>query len=262
MEESSSDFRGTLLELIDASPEPMDHPSPDQWIAYQRGELAAEEEARFQEHLARCRACFDLAGAAAAFAQPDGEPDAGQEVETAALWRLLRPRLDLPAAPPIDPLPGNVRNIAEGARRPSRGFLLPTTLAAAFFVALVGMTAWNLQQRSALEALLAPKPNAPIFEIAAGERGTAEQELTVPAGPRMLVLHPAEELPAYRLAIRDAATGRELVSDELRLNQDHALTLYLPEGLPPGRYRMELSDAAGKVLETHLLRVTEPGRGD
>jgi Putative zinc-finger len=262
VEESSSDFRGTLLELIDASPEPMDHPSPDQWIAYQRGELPADEEARLQEHLVRCRDCFDLAGAAAELARPDEEPDAGQEVETAALWRLLRPQLDPPAGPPPSQNVREIGDMAAGSRGPSRWFRLPTALAATFFVALVGMTAWNLQQRSALEALRAPQPNAPIFEIAAGERGPAGQELTVPAGPRMLVLHPAEELPAYRLVIHDAATGRELSSHELRLNRDLALTLYLPEGLPPGRYRMELSDGAGKVLETRLLRVTEPGRGE
>jgi hypothetical protein len=247
VEESPSDFRGTLLELIDASPEPMDHPSPDRWLAYQRGELSAEEEARLQEHLARCRDCFELAGAASAFAQADEEPDAGQEVEAAALWRLLRPQLDPP--------PQNVRDIADRPR-PSRGFRLPTTLAATFFVGLIGMTAWNLQMRSALRA---PLPNAPIFEIASSERALDGQELTMAAGPQMLVLHPTEELPAYRLVIRDAATGRELSSSELRLNRELALTLYLPEGLlPPGRYRLELSDTAGKALETRLLRVTEP----
>ncbi len=113
MGESSSDFRDTLLELIDASPEPMDHPSPDQWIAYHRGELAAEEEARLQEHLVRCRDCFDLAAAAAEFAPPDEEPGAGEEVDSAALWRLLRPQLD----PSSDPPPQNVREISAGARR-------------------------------------------------------------------------------------------------------------------------------------------------
>ena len=251
MAERSSDFRGTLLELIDASPETMDHPSPDQWLAYQRGQLSADEEERFQEHLVRCRDCFDLVTAAADFAQPDGEADAAQDMEAAALWRLLRPQLDPPAQ--------NVRKITERPRRPSRGFRLPTTLAATFFVALVGMTAWNLQQRSALEASRVPRPNAPIFTIAAGERGPAGQELTMPAGPQMLVLIPAEQLPAYRLTIRDAATGREQSSQELRLNQDLvALTLYLPEGMPPGRYRLELADGTGKVLETRLLRVTAP----
>jgi len=257
--ESSSDFRDTLLELIDASPEPMDHPSPGQWIAYHRGELAAEEEARFQEHLVRCRDCFDLAAAAAEFAPPDEEPGAGQEVDTAALWRLLRPQLGLPPDPP----PQNVREISSGApRRPSRWSPLPTTLAASFFVALVGLSAWNLRLQSAL----APRANAPIFEISAGERAAAGQELTVPAGPWMFVFHPAEERPVYRLVIRDAATARELSSHELRLNRDLALTLYFPEGLRPGGYRLELSDGsgggAGKPLETQLLRVTEAGGGD
>ena len=249
MEESAPDFRGTLLELIERSPEPMDHPTPEQWIAYQRGELSADEEARLQEHLARCRDCFDLAGAAAAFAQPDEEPSATQQTETAAIWRLLRPQLDPP--------PQNVRNIADGPRRPSRGFRLPATLAACFFVVLVGMAAWNLQLWSTLEASRAPRPNTPIYDIIA-ERGPAGQERTVPAGPRVLVFHPPEERPAYRLVIRNTATGRELGPYELRLNPDHALTLELPAGLPPGRYRLELADGAGKVLETDLLRVTGP----
>jgi len=201
MGEKSDDFRDALTELVGtAYPQPAEHPSPELWLAYQRGELAAGDEARMQEHLVRCRDCFDLAAAAAAFAEPDGEPGARQEMETAALWRLLRPQLD----PEADPLPQNVRNIrdvADGPRRPSRGFRLPTTLAATFFVALVGMTAWNFQIR-------APRPNVPIFEVPADERGPAGQELTMTAGPQMLVLHPTDQLPVYRLAIRDAATGR------------------------------------------------------
>jgi hypothetical protein len=248
--ERPSDFRGTLLELIEASPETMDHPSPDRWLAYQRGELSADDEARFQEHLVRCRDCFDLAAGAVAFAEPGGEPDAAQEMETAALWRLLRPQLDPPAR--------NVRKITEGPRRPSRGFRLPTRLAATFFVALIGMAAWIFQLRSDLKAAQAPRPNAPIFEIAADVRGPAGQELTVPAGPQMLVLHPTDQLPIYRLAIRDAATSRESSSYELRLNREFALTLDLPEGLPPGRYRLELADGTGKVRDTYLLRVTAP----
>jgi hypothetical protein len=251
--ESPADFRDTLLELIDTSPEPADHPAPDRWLAYHRGELPAGEEARLQEHLVRCRECFDLAEAAAAFAQPEEEPGADRETETAALWRLLRPQLD--------PARRNVREISAG-RRPSWKFRLPSTLAASFFVALIGMAAWNLQQRSALEALRAPQPNAPILEIAAGERAAAGQELIVPGGRRMLVFHPPEELPVYRLAIRDAASGRELSAHELRPDRDLALTLYLPEGLPPGRCRLELSDGSGRTLETHLLRVTEGERGE
>ena len=269
MGETSSDFRDTLLELIDTSPEPMDHPSPDRWIAYHRGALPADEEEGLQEHLARCRDCFDLAEAAAAFAQPDEEPGAGEEVDTAALWRLLRLQLDPTVDPQAGPPLQNVREISAGPRRrPSWGGRLPMALAASFFVATVGLTVWSLRQQSALEALRAPRPNAPIFDFSAGERlpTSAERTLSASTGPWMLVFHPADEIPVYRLALREAATGRELWSCELRPDEDLALTLQLPEGLRPGRYRLELSDGsggrAGKVLETHLLRVTEPGRGD
>jgi hypothetical protein len=256
--ESSSDFRDTLLELIDTSPEPMEHPSSDQWIAYHRGELADDEETRLEEHLVRCRDCFDLAEAAAAFAQPDEETDSGQEVETAAVWRLLQPQLDPP--------PQNVREISAGPRRPSWRFRLPTALAAMFFVALVGLTVWNLRQQSALEALRAPKPNAAIFDFSAGERLPTSAEKTLSASTGMLVFHPAEELAVYRLALYDAETGGELGSYELRPDEDLALTLQLPAGLRPGRYRLELSDGsggrAGRSLETHLLRVTGRNEGD
>ena len=235
------------------SPEPVDHPSSDQWLAYHRGELSEDEEARLEEHLVRCRDCFDLAEAAAAFAQPDEEPGAGQEVETAALWRLLRPQLD--------PSRQNVREISSGPRRrPSGGF----RLAATFFVALVGLTAWSLRQQSALEALRAPKPDVPIVDFSAGERLSASAETTL-SRPATLVFHPDGELPVYRLALRDAETGHEVWSSELRPDEDFALTLQLPELPRPGRYRLELSDGsggrAGRVLETHLLRVTADGGG-
>jgi hypothetical protein len=250
---SSSDFRDALLELIDSSPEPMDHPTPDDWLAYHRGELPPGEEDRLQEHLVRCRDCCDLAAAAAAFA-PDEAPGPDREVESAALWRLLRPQLGSP--------PQTVREVPAGPRRSpreNRGNRLPMALAASFFVALIGLTVGNLRQRSELEALRAPKADVPIFEIAADERATAGAELILPTGPRLLVFHPAEELPAYRLAIRDAASARELSSTELRPNRDLALVLYLPEGLLPGRYRLELSDGSGgrpgRIVETHLLRV-------
>ena len=247
MDERSSEFRDALLELIEASPEPMDHPSPDRWIAYHRGELSDDEEARLQEHLTRCRDCFELAAGAAAFAQPDAEPDAGEEVETAALWRLLRPQLGPPS-------PDNVRPISGPRRRPYWTFRLASTLAATFFVALVGLTTWDFQQKS---ALLAPQPNTPILDFASIQRAPGQRELTVPAGPSVLVFHPDEELPVYRLAIREAATSKEVKSVELRLNEKFALTLYLPE-LRPGRYRLELANArGGGVLKTYLLRVTE-----
>jgi anti-sigma factor RsiW len=248
------------VELIDASPELMDHPSADQWIAYHRGELPADQEERFQEHLVRCRDCFDLAEAAASFAQPD----AAQDLETAALWRLIRPRLD----PSPEPSLPKIREISTGPRR-RRGWRerLPTALAASFFVALVGLSAWIVQLRSVMETLQAPRPNAPIADLAAGERlaTLASTERSLAASTGALVIHPAERLPSYRLTLLDAATGKQFWSFKMRPDEDLALTIQFPAGIRPGHYRLELSDGsgggAGKVLETHLLRVTALGRG-
>jgi hypothetical protein len=254
MDDRSSDFRDALVELIEGSPSPAEHPSPERWIDYHRGRLSPDEEELLQEHLARCRDCFDLAAGAAEFAGPGEDTGAGQDVETTALWRLLRPQLDPPPAPP-----DNVRSISTAAPRPpSRASRLPTTLAATFFVALVGMTAWILQLQSERAALLAPVANVATLEIAGGDRA-AGPEPSIPTGPRRLVFHPAEDLPAWRLSIRDAATGREVVSEKLLPDQNLAFNLYLPQGLPPGRYRLDLLDGAGKVRETHPLRVT-PGK--
>ncbi|HBL26330.1 MAG TPA: hypothetical protein DD490_05790 [Acidobacteria bacterium] len=214
-----SAFRAALRDLVESAPEPEDHPSADQWLAYQRGTLPAAEEERLQEHLVRCRDCFDLAEGAAAFAAEDAAD-----------------------APP---------------RRTSWQSRLPLALAASLFVGMVGLTVWNLALQRELTDLRAPQPNPLIFDFAAGERlPTADAETVLPAtpGPWVLVFHPASEQPVYRLTLFEAAGGVRY-SGELRLDQNLTLTLHLPEGLPPGRYRLELADGSGGVLETHRVRV-------
>jgi hypothetical protein len=257
--ETSSDFREALRELVDTTgPEPAGHPSHERWIAYQRGELPAEEEALLAEHLVRCRDCCDLVQAADALFGPAEEPERseeGDELATAALWRLLRPRLS------------PVREISAGrVPRPARRFRLPYAAAASLLLALLGMSAWNLELRSALKTLRAPRPNVPIVDFSAGERLSAADEKTLIAGsgPWTFVIHPSTELPAYQLTIRDAGTGSELYSLPLRPDHDLALTFQLSE-VPPGRYRLELKDgddgSSGRVLEKYYLRVTAAGRG-
>jgi len=248
--ENPADFREALSELIElAGPEPADHPSGERWIAYQRGELPAEEEARLAEHLVHCRDCFDLVQAADALFGEKSADEESEKLASAAVWRLLGPELSGKTKAPV------VR-----ARRPGWRFRLPYALAAAL-VALLGMTAWNLEQRSALQALRAPRANVPIYDFSGGERLSEPVEKTARPGPSVLVFHPTEERKVYRLAVRDAGTRRELSSHDLRPNADFALTFDLPEGLPPGRYQLELAEDSGRVLETYLLRVdaTAPG---
>jgi hypothetical protein len=270
VKERPSDFRDSLRELIDSSPAPEDHPSSDRWLAYHRGELPAEEEESLQEHLVRCRDCFDLSAAAAAFAQPEEEQGAGEEMEAAAVWRLLRPQLDPP--------PANVREISASPRRqPAWKIWFPSTLAASFFaalvvlsawtlhlqpdnvVALVGLSAWNLHLQSENEKLRAPRP-AHIVDFSSGERllTPAEKTLTTDTAPWTFVFHPDDDLPTYRLTLRDTASGRALWSYELPPDEDLALTIQVPE-IHPGRYRLELSGERADIAPvTYLLRVTEP----
>ncbi len=262
--DNADDFRAALAELIETTrPEAAEHPGAERWLAYQRGELAAGDEAALAEHLVRCRDCFDLAQAAAAFAIPAGDESAaaGGDLDARELWRRLEasraPGGETSAPPPPARLAGR------------RGRQFPYALAAALFLALLSSAAWNLRQWRALAALGAPRADAPIFDFSGGER-LAEAERTVRAdgGPWLLVFHPSEELPLYRLTIRDA-TGGALSTLLLHPSADLALTVQLPAGLPLGSYRLELSAAtAGSaasepapVLETHRLRVTEAARG-
>jgi hypothetical protein len=254
MGDSTSEFRDALVGLIDSFPEQGGHPSADRWLDYQRGALAADEEERLQEHLARCRDCCDLAEAAAAFAVPEeaAAADPSGELTSAAVWRTLRPQLEASPGPP----PDNVRPISSGLpRRDPRRLLLP--LAASFLVALVGLSAWTWHQQRA------PTPNVAIVYFAAVERlpGTPGRTVTAGSGPWVLVFNPEAELPAYRLTLRDAATGRERNSYDMTPDEDLALTLEVPD-LPPGRYEIEIAGTDGSGRETHVLNVTEPDRDE
>lgn len=251
MSETSNEFKQALSEMIETTyPEPAEHPKAERWLAYQRGGLAAEERARLEEHLVRCRDCFDLAQAAADFDAEEAASEDAEEASVAArrLWRLVSRESETASA-------------GSAARAPRRTHRRrnPYLLAAVLSMTLLGSATWNLVEQREIAALRAPHPDAPIVDIPpAGERGTAA-ETTVPAGgPWTLVLHPRVERPVYRLEIRDAASGRRVGSYALKLDPDVALTLALPAGLPPGRYRLELS--AGEFRQPHLLRVTEAGR--
>jgi hypothetical protein len=199
-------------------------------------------------------------------------------METAAVWRLLRPQLDPP--------PSNVREISASPRR-QRAWKtsFPSTLAASFFVALVGLSGYSLHQKNELVALhqknellvshqknellalQAPRP-AHIVGFAGGERASASPETTLSAAdaPWTFVFNPDaddqlyRDDKLYRLRLRDMPSKRERWAYELRPDQDSELAISVPE-LAPGRYRLELSDGSG-FYEQYLLRVTAPGRGD
>ena len=204
----------------------------------------------------RCRDCFDLAEAAAAFAAAGRGGGRGQEVESAALWRLLRPQLDhrvlgtSARSPP-----------ARGGGRP--GVSPALGLAALFFVALVGLSAWNLHQRSALKRCGRRRPTRPSSISPPASAPPPGRELTFRPDPGCSCSIPprSSRSTGWRSATPRAA--REVASDELRPNGTSPDPLP-PGGLRPGRYRLELSDGrrgSGEGPRDALLRVTEPRPG-
>lgn len=266
-DEIPTELRDAVVRLVEETyPEPAGHPETERWEAYLQGELAADEEGLLAEHLVRCRDCFDLVQAIDAFAAPvtpadlEREPPPGAEVAAAALSRLVLQQVqDAPAAPsaPLPPLraPTSARFRSSGSMR---------ALAAVLALAVVGLTGWGLRQRDALARQRAPQVNAQILDLFSGERAAAapKYQRVARPGPLTIVLHPAEERPDYDLVVREAASGRErFVLPGLQPDEDLALTLHLPEGLPPGSYRLEIRPGGDSPqrppLEEFPLRIEE-----
>lgn len=254
-----SELRGAVARLVEETyPEPAGHPDAERWSAFLGGALETAEERRLENHLVRCRDCFDLVQAIDAFSlDEEGERETGSDsaVAASALARLaLREARGAPTAPyplgPVLPVP---------PRRP----LVPGALAALLVFAVAGWGLWILMQQGAtLARLRAPQANAQVVELISAERGAilpAGGQAAHP-GPLFLVLHPTGKAAAYQLIVREAASGRERYSlSGLRPDEDLALTLFLPEGLPPGLYRLELQregeTSGGPPLDEIELRV-------
>jgi hypothetical protein len=242
-------------------PEPSGHPATARWEAYLRREIAADEAELLEEHLVRCRDCFDLVQAIDAFDEQAGPEDgdresrAGAEVAAAALSRLVLQQVREASLAPSEPLP--FPRAPHPRRTRSSG--APLALAAGLALAVLGLYARSLRQE--VVRLSAPQANAQIVYLTSGERAAASPALESIArpAPLTLVLHPAKELPAYRLRVLEAAGGAErLVLHDLQPDEDVALTGYLPQGLPTGRYRLELrpeGEPSGPPLEEWLLRI-------
>ena len=69
-----------------------DHPSPDRLLAYHLGELPAAAAGAIQDHLVGCEACGEALLDLATLADSEA-PDPVPDIERAAAWRRLQPRL-------------------------------------------------------------------------------------------------------------------------------------------------------------------------
>lgn len=258
MNEKRPDFRDALATLTAetrarAPGRAEEHPDAGQWLAYHRGELPAEQDEAFQEHLVGCRECADLLLAVGAFAaEPAPDTDAFDELSTAASWRLLAPRLDDEEAA-REAARGTAAVLAAAPAASPSGTALPRwswALAASLLAAVVGLGAWNLEQHRRLSELARPQPNARFVYLAPRERAEPTPATAVAGVPLALILYP--EAPhagaLYRVTIVDVSGPRERpreTLDGLVPDEDLAVTLLLPAGLPPGRFRIDLSPMGG-----------------
>jgi hypothetical protein len=261
-DEIPSELRAEVLRLVEETyPPPGGHPEAERWTAYLRGQLPAEEVPPIEEHLVRCRDCFDLLQAIDAFAETAGNEDAtepGAEVAATALSRLVLQQAREARAAPA-PRPWGWRS----SLPPTFSSYLAS--AAVFALAVLGVVAWR--QHEALARLRAPQANAQIVDLMSGERAApGATRYAARTGPLTLVLHPADERRSYRLVVRDAASGRNRLDlTGLRPDAELALTVHLPLGLAPGTYRLELrpeaEPASNEGVEELELRVEGVSNG-
>lgn len=218
------------------------HPSPDELLEYQAGELAGEERERLQDHLALCSRCTRAVMDLASF--PDVEPlreeDRLADSDLAAEWRRFQ----------------ESGGAATSPQRPPAGSLASSrfayALAASLLLAVIGLSIWIGRLR---EEAAEPRVNVLVADLVpreeAVERSTdGEETIRVPGwADRLLLILNLAEAPSYSEYRVKIATpeGREVWSRRgLRPSADGNFTLEVPRGLlTRERYAIRLSGLQG-----------------
>lgn len=229
------------------------HWEPDEIFAYLAGELTEEDQERLQAHLEGCRECTGLLLDLEPLAAPEEPPPSGvADLETAAAWRALRPRL----------APEKTR-----AFPPSR---LIQVAAAVLFVSTLALSGWVIRlERSAarlrdnVAAAAAPRLNVPVVYVDAIRSEEPEAGIVMPPGQDFLLLMitPADprELAAYEAEILDSEQRPVWHGTGLEMSDYGSLRLGLSrQFLSPGRYRLRLYglvDGESELLEEHPLEI-------
>ncbi len=210
---------------------PREHPTPDELTAYTQGRLDAPDAERVQDHLARCRRCFEEVTELDGFVRAghDG-PGEVRDLREAAAWRALRPRLATP-------------------RR-----AWPLALAASLLVATLGLGVWAVHQhgetvrlRQELARLSQPQPAAtlvdlfPDAEVRGAGGGPAVVDLAA-VDHVTLILHLPEPPGATAYEAEIVGSGdRALWRGPVPMDEYGTLTLGIPRSfLEPGSHRIDL----------------------
>ncbi len=227
------------------------HPPVEDLVAYQAGELPAEQEERLRDHLALCSECAHLLLDLRDFPDislPEGaRPPSEAEVEAA--WKALQPRLAEPRPVPVPAFqtPAPVQP-SRPERRPAPSRWL-AALAAAFFLSTVGLSFWvvSLRDREPLEPL--------ALEARETERGEGDGGPTLRTSKgHLLVLSPLEMAPEpqppYEVSVSQTGAREVLWEAEARaVREGDSFVVELPaHSLSPGRYRLTLQGGADREL--------------
>jgi hypothetical protein len=222
-------------------------PTAEEMLAYQRGELSPEDEARFQERLVQhpelvrtLTVPFPAEGA-----EP-GDPDYLSDDEFATHWAKLEKR----------------RTFVRPAARPPRFWQWSTAAAAAMAITF-GALLWQANARRA-EPLVLSEPQV-LFPDGRRGPGTREAAPLTAEGEVVALITPLigqREFDRYRLEMLDESGRAVWSSDELRRREDDTFVILVPRRfLKPGAYQIVIHGSAGAAeerLASYSLRVPRP----
>jgi Putative zinc-finger len=221
--------------------DPNEHPAAEKLAAYQANELSPEENDAIQEHVTNCSLCAERLLDLQRFLEfaPEGQPREGvADLAAAAEWRELRQRV-----------PGSSRiRRAFGSLKAAYG------LAAVLAVGVMALSTytWRLRQE-----IRGPEMNLRLVFLPSitGARGSEDLVKEIALAPRdearitfSLEAPRTASFPTYRLVVKDPE-GRLIWAGEGLRREDGLFVFTLPaQGLPTGRYSIEVSGLQGKNL--------------
>lgn len=260
MSRPGPNLRETMAALAHEALRGTEHPSTNQLIAYQRGELPAVEVAAIREHLSLCEECAALVLEAAEFFADEEEEEANP-ADLEAAWEELRAAIpgkkERPPSPlPVPPPPPIQRHSL------LRSLSFAYGLAAIFALASIGLLLFH-EWRPALR----PQVNAGLYDLTptGSERGFGAPPTLIRFRSRddsaLLILNPAVAANSARYGVRIRREDGAVLwrSEGLELLAPGAFHLTLPAGaLPPGRYSLELygiTEVRQRPLGTYRIAI-------
>lgn len=234
------------------------HPSAEELLSYQAGELERERADRVLRHLAVCAECARTVLDVETFPEiePVDESRALSTADVAGRWTRFEERLRRESPPATAPL-DFLRRVASWLGIPWHSLSFARATAAVLLLATAGLSWTLLSERRPAGEALGPRLNPVLTELApadaSGRRGEAEL-LRLPPESAGVVLSLAlvdpRSYPAYEIEIvaEDGATAWR--SSDLHRGREGNFTVWIERDyLPAGSYRIEVRGLDGDRRE-------------